>query len=122
MLIMVQIFLLFFISNCILNQCNQSFIYIDVFSLPFLLNLNVDLFLSFITFRIIEKMTFLSFYTFGSEKEECSGKNAKRVEAIGRNMKAIERAKLGFMECSGKVDVGQRTWNLLHNNDTEPLL
>ncbi|XVF22016.1 hypothetical protein REPUB_Repub12eG0138300 [Reevesia pubescens] len=42
------------------------------------------------------------------EKEECTG-DATGVEAIARNMKAIERAKLGFM-CKQIIDMGRLMW------------
>ncbi|XVF80746.1 hypothetical protein PTKIN_Ptkin15bG0099800 [Pterospermum kingtungense] len=42
------------------------------------------------------------------EKEESSG-DANGVEAIARNMKAIERAKLGFM-CKQIIDMGRLMW------------
>ncbi|XP_022757753.1 tRNA:m(4)X modification enzyme TRM13 homolog [Durio zibethinus] len=51
------------------------------------------------------------------EKEECTG-DANRVESIARNMKAIDRAKLGFM-CKQIIDMGRLMWVKEHGLETQ---
>ncbi|KAK8973253.1 hypothetical protein V6N11_013239 [Hibiscus sabdariffa] len=51
------------------------------------------------------------------EKEECN-EDANGVEAVARNMKAIERAKLGFM-CKQIIDMGRLMWLKEHGLETE---
>ena len=73
-------------------------------------------FLSIFTlFFILSKSTFI--FPCGSEKEESSG-DANGVEAIARNMKAIERAKLGFM-CKQIIDMGRLMWVREHGLETQ---
>ncbi|MBA0578968.1 hypothetical protein Gorai_021237, partial [Gossypium raimondii] len=51
------------------------------------------------------------------EREECNG-DANGVEAIAKNMKAIERAKLGFM-CKQIIDMGRLMWLKEHGLQTQ---
>ncbi|WRX08180.1 Methyltransferase TRM13 - like 1 [Theobroma cacao] len=55
--------------------------------------------------------------SIGSEKEEYSG-DANGVEGMARNMKAIERAKLGFM-CKQIIDMGRLMWVKEHGLVTQ---
>ena len=53
-------------------------------------------------------MTQLLFSCHDSENKECGG-DASGVEDIVRNMKAVERAVLGFM-CKQIIDMGRLMW------------
>ena len=55
-----------------------------------------------------KQLTQLLFSCYDSENKECGG-GASGVEDIVRNMKAVERAVLGFM-CKQIIDMGRLMW------------